>query len=174
MFTRRGEENRPFLNLGKRRERRGVFQNDWGSNPDWNFMEGKQERGGTHSWVIPCCLWPSPCLHAVARKQIPIKSGLQGNETALLWGKSYTNPFLFNLMANPGGSVTLGWGRWVLKISADVCGGNEVWFLRRGLPSWKCPGRSFTPAGLPCLEKAWREMKQPKKRERKRCFPRES
>lgn len=87
-------------------------------------------RGGTRSCLIPC---PPPAAfdHLLvythfARKQIPIKSGLQGNETALLWGKSYTNPFLFNLMANPGGWGMPGQGRWVLKISAGVSGGNKV------------------------------------------------
>lgn len=137
MFTWRGEENRPFLNLGKEWGKERYFPKQlWKQPRPWNFGEGAWTEGGTHFCIIPspCCLWLSPCLHAVARKQIPIKSGLQGNETAL-WGKSYANPFLFNLMAKPRVSMILGYRRWVFEISWWHLGWQPVWPLRKQL----CP-----------------------------------
>lgn len=173
MFTRRGEENRPFFNLGEGGEKRHIPKWLWKQNRLGNFREEKlDQRDPFLHYSLPsvCLLWPSPCLHVVARKQIPIKSGLQGNEMALLWGKSYTNAFLFNLMAKPRVSMILRQRRWVLPFSADVWGGSQSGFWGDGvvrillsselkarpfIAYWKCPATQINQASLSWESLQW-------------------
>lgn len=172
MFTRRGEENRPFLNLGKRRERRGVFQNDWGSNPDCGILwRGSESEGG----LIPE-LFPAAFDHLLVYTQLPgSKSQLKVDYKAMKQHcyEGRVTPIHFFLIWWPIQGVRWHWdgegGSWKSLLTSVVATKSGFW------------GEVFPPGsaqvGAPpqqdflALRKPEEKWNSPKKERGKGAFP---
>lgn len=173
MFTWRGEENRPFLNLGKEWGKERYFPKQlWKQPRPWNFGEGAWTEGGPISALFPplaafdCLLVYMLLPGSRSRLKVDYKAMKQHYEGRvtpihfyLIW---WLNQGFQWYWAIEGGSLKFLDGIW--GDSQYGLWGNSCAHLLLSsaikpmffITYWKCP------VGPHWLEEAWSEMKQPR------------